>query len=72
MHPHTTRWVAQQITEVDTSRAIGILSTWTHHTQYIEASEATLLELNSLSDDEAIEALYKLKTSKHYIQGFKE
>ena len=31
--------------------------------------EATLIELNSLPDDEAIEAPHKLKTSRRYIQG---
>ena len=60
--PNTARWVAQQIAEVDIPRAIGILSAWTHHTRYVEASEATLVELNSLSDEEAIEALRELKT----------
>ena len=67
--PNTARWVAQQIAEVDTPRAIGILSAWTHPTRYVEASEATLVELNSLSDEEAIEALSELKTSRRYIQG---
>ena len=67
--PHTARWVAQQIAEVDTSKAIGILSAWTHHTRYVEASEATLCEINSLPDEQAVSALHELQSSKRYIQG---
>jgi len=48
--PHTAKWIAQRIQEEGLPIALGILSAWTHRTRRVEASEATIDELNAVAD----------------------
>jgi len=71
MKPHTAKWIAQRIQESDTPAAVGILSAWTHHARRLEASEATIIELNGVPDSDIVEALNELRSPKRFIQGSK-
>src|ERR1700730_2341131 len=71
MKPHTAKWIVQRIQESDTPAAVGILSAWTHHARPLEASEATIIELNGVPDSDIIEALNELCSPKRFIQGSK-
>src|SRR5882762_2272835 len=65
--PHTAKWIAQQIQEEDLPVAKGILSAWTDRTRRVEASEATIDELNAIADTEIVEAINELRTPKHFV-----
>lgn len=65
---HTAKWVAQQIQEDEVPKAIGILSAWTHLDKRVKASEATIAQLNSLSDEEVVLTLHELRNRRRFIQ----
>jgi hypothetical protein len=66
--PHTMKWIAQRIQEESLPITTSILSTWTHRTRHIEASEATINELNAVANENIIEALNELRTPKFFIR----
>ena len=66
--PHTAKWIAQRIQEESLPIALGILSAWTHHTRRVEASEATINELNAVTDTHIVEALNELRTPKRFVR----
>jgi len=69
--PHTAKWIAQRIQEESLPVAKGILSAWTHRTRRVEASEATIDELNAIADTEIVEAINKLRTPKRFVRNDK-
>src|SRR5882762_6707862 len=66
--PHTAKWIAQRIQEESLPVALGILSAWTHHTRRVEASEATIDELNAVADIHIVEALNELRTPRRFVR----
>lgn len=67
--PHSTKWVAQRIHEDPTPSAVGFISSWVHPRQCLEATSATIAQINQLSDDDAEKALNELCQPKAYVQG---
>jgi hypothetical protein len=65
--PHTTKWIVRRIQEEDLPIAKGILSAWMHHTRHVEASEATIDELNAIANNEIVEAINELRTPKCFV-----
>src|ERR1700692_1664766 len=66
--PHTVKCIAQRIQEESLPVALGILSAWTHHTRRVEASKATIDELNAVADTYIVEALNELRTPKRFVR----
>ena len=69
MTPGTAQWMAQRLTEAKEEKRTGILGLWVHPKRQPEVSQQMAMELNELSDEDVVEALYELKQPKRIIKG---
>src|SRR3984957_12295685 len=69
MTPGTAQWMAQRLTEAKEEKRTGILGLWVHPKRQPEVSQQTATELNELSDEDVVTALYELRQPKKIIRG---
>src|ERR1700722_4946863 len=69
MSPGTAQWLAQRLAEAKEEERTGILGLWVHPKRQPEVTQQTATELNGLSDEEVVEALYELRQPKKIIKG---
>jgi hypothetical protein len=68
--PFSNPWVAARLKD-SPQWAISILQTWTHPNRHREINDETIKDINSLSDDQATEALNELKRPHIFVRGTK-
>ncbi|KAG1839859.1 hypothetical protein C8R48DRAFT_550233, partial [Suillus tomentosus] len=62
-------WYAQHFWDQPFEKAMSLLRMLVHPKRHLKATAEVLKELNTLSLEEASEAVSELSTPKHYIQG---
>ena len=65
----SVEWTARQLWTSKPEVAIGILDIWANSRRRHEVSVETIAELNSLDDEQVVEALNELQGRKRYIRG---
>ena len=63
------QWMAQRLTVAKQEERTGILGLWVHPKRQPEVSQQTAMELNELSNEDVVAALYELKQLKKIIKG---
>src|SRR6202040_2994632 len=69
MTPGTAQWMVQRLAEAKQEERTGILGLWVHPKRQPEVSQQMATELNELSDEDVVAALYELKQPKKNIKG---
>jgi hypothetical protein len=64
--PFSAPWVAARLKD-SPLRAISILRTWTHPNRHREVNDETVMDINKLPNNQAIEALNDLKKPHVFI-----
>ena len=65
----TAQWMAQRLAEAKPEERTGILGLWVHPKRQPEVSQQMATELNELSDEDVVTALYELRQPKRIIRG---
>lgn len=69
--PYTAPWVMRRLKEDKPEQAVAHLKIWMSEKRHSEANEETVRLLLALDDEEAIEAIGRLKGPKKYVKGSK-
>ena len=69
--PDTPEWIVERLKDSPLPRAVGILRAWMPQCQAREASEDTVLAIQKLNHQNAVEAVKSFKSRKRFIRGTK-
>src|ERR1700722_18556572 len=69
MIPGMAQWMAQRLAEAKPEERTGILGLWVHPKRQPEVFQQTAMELNELSDEDVVTALYELRHPKRRIRA---
>src|SRR3984957_7269360 len=69
MTPGMAQWMAQRLAEAREEERTRILGLWVHPKRQPEVSQQMAMELNELSDEDVVTALYELRQPKRIIRG---
>src|SRR5277367_5465877 len=59
--PFTSPWIAARLQDQPEERAIPLLRNWAHPKCYMEINRQTIIDINKLSDGNAVDAVEELK-----------